>query len=57
VTETFDRLLSLGAEPLQPPTELSHGFVIGSVVDPFGNTIGLRFDPHFQDDPGRAGAA
>jgi predicted enzyme related to lactoylglutathione lyase len=47
VAAVFDRLLSLGAKPLQPPTELSRGFIISSVVDPFGNVLGLRFDPDF----------
>jgi hypothetical protein len=47
VTAAFNRLLSLGAKPLQPPTELSKGFMIASVIDPFGNVLGLRFDPHF----------
>jgi predicted enzyme related to lactoylglutathione lyase len=47
VAGAFDRLISLGAKPLQPPTELSRGFVIASVVDPFGNVLGLRFDPEF----------
>jgi predicted enzyme related to lactoylglutathione lyase len=47
VTAAFDRLLSLGAKPLQRPTELSKGFMIASVVDPFGNVLGLRFDPRF----------
>jgi predicted enzyme related to lactoylglutathione lyase len=56
VAATFDRLLSLGARPLQPPTELSRGFMIASVVDPFGNSLGLRFDPHFLEDVGSAGA-
>ena len=49
VATAFDRLLSLGAKSLQPPTELSEGFVIASVVDPFGNVLGLRFDPNFQN--------
>jgi predicted enzyme related to lactoylglutathione lyase len=48
VAATFDRLISSGAKPLQPPTELSRGFMIASVVDPFGNVLGLRFDPDFQ---------
>jgi predicted enzyme related to lactoylglutathione lyase len=52
VAEAFDRLLSLGAKPLQPPTELSRGFMIASVVDPFGNVLGLRFDPNFRQDLG-----
>jgi predicted enzyme related to lactoylglutathione lyase len=51
VADAFDRLTSMGAKPLQPPTELSRGFVIGSVVDPFGNVIGLRFDPSFERGP------
>jgi hypothetical protein len=24
--------------------------MIASMVDPFGNVLGLRFDPHFQQD-------
>jgi predicted enzyme related to lactoylglutathione lyase len=47
VAASFERLISMGAKPLQPPTELSRGFVIASVVDPFGNVLGLRFDPQF----------
>lgn len=39
-----------GATALQPPTELSGGFMIASVVDPFGNALGLRFDPNFLKD-------
>jgi predicted enzyme related to lactoylglutathione lyase len=46
-TGAFDRLISSGAKALQPPTELGQGFVIGSVIDPFGNVLGLRFDPQF----------
>src|SRR5918996_860032 len=53
VADAFDRLVSMGAKPLQRPTELSRGFVVASVTDPFGNVLGLRFDPNF----GSAGAA
>jgi predicted enzyme related to lactoylglutathione lyase len=53
VTVAFDRLLSMGAKPLQHPTELSKGFMIASVVDPFGNVLGLRFDPYFEGEPSR----
>jgi predicted enzyme related to lactoylglutathione lyase len=45
VSTAFDRTISLGAKALQPPTELSRGSMIASVVDPFGNILGLRFDP------------
>jgi predicted enzyme related to lactoylglutathione lyase len=54
VPAAFERLLSLGAKPLQPRAELSSGFMIASVVDPFGNVLGLRFDPQFQVDHGTA---
>jgi predicted enzyme related to lactoylglutathione lyase len=37
VPAAFDRLPCLGAKPLQPPTELSRGFMIASVMDPFGS--------------------
>jgi hypothetical protein len=50
VTAAFDRLLSLGAKQLQPSMELSRGFMIASVVDPFGNVLGLRFDPRFLEE-------
>jgi predicted enzyme related to lactoylglutathione lyase len=50
VTAAFERLLALGAKPLQRPTELSRGFMIASVVDPFGNVLGLRFDPQFPQE-------
>lgn len=56
VTAVFDRLISMGAKPLQSPTELNRGFMIASVVDPFGNVLGLRFDPHFLEELGSAGA-
>jgi len=50
VTAAFDRLLSLGAKQLQPSTELSRRFMIASVVDAFGNVLGLRFDPRFLEE-------
>jgi hypothetical protein len=46
----------MGATPLQPPTELNRWFVIASVLDPFGNVLGLRFDPQFREDQGSARA-
>ena len=41
------RLLELGATSLEAPTEVGGGILIASVVDPFGNTLGLIFNPHF----------
>jgi len=41
------RLLALGATNLEAPNEVGGGIVVGSVVDPFGNTLGLICNPHF----------
>jgi predicted enzyme related to lactoylglutathione lyase len=47
VAAAFRSIALRGAKQLQPPTELTSGFLIASVVDPFGNVLGLRLDPDF----------
>ncbi|MFJ9801485.1 VOC family protein [Streptomyces wuyuanensis] len=46
---TLDRLLSLGAAAHQAPTEHGEGFVTASVVDPFGNVLGIMYNRHYLD--------
>jgi predicted enzyme related to lactoylglutathione lyase len=41
------RLISLGAKELQGITPRGEGFVTASVVDPFGNVIGIMSNPHY----------
>jgi len=43
------RLLSMGAIEHQPVTERGHGFVTASVIDPFGNVLGIMINPHYLD--------
>ena len=43
----FEKLLSMGATEYQPPTDRSEGFVTASVVDPFGNILGIMHNPHY----------
>lgn len=48
IEKTYERLLSLGTKPHQPVT--SHGdtgFVAASVIDPFGNVLGIMYNPHY----------
>lgn len=45
----FERLLSLGATAHDEPTERGPGFVTASVVDPFGNVLGVMFNQHYLD--------
>jgi predicted enzyme related to lactoylglutathione lyase len=42
-----ERLISLGATLHDKPTERGPGFVTASVVDPFGNVLGLMFNEHY----------
>lgn len=51
---TLDRLLELGAtvnEPITPHGD--QGFATASVVDPFGNILGIMSNPHYLDILGR----
>ena len=47
IADTFARLLSLGAEELEPPVDRGHGFVTASVIDPFGNILAVMYNPHY----------
>jgi predicted enzyme related to lactoylglutathione lyase len=46
---TVERLLSMGAEEHHPITPRGEGFVTASVVDPFGNVLGVMSNPHYLD--------
>jgi len=50
---TLVRLISLGAKELQGITPRGEGFVTASVVDPFGNVIGIMTNPHYLEVLGR----
>ena len=43
------RLLDLGATPHLPVTTQGEGFVTASVVDPFGNVLGVMYNQHYLD--------
>lgn len=47
VHASFEGLVSLGATVHQEPTEHGPGFVTASVVDPFGNVLGVMYNQHY----------
>ena len=49
VQASFERLLALGATAHQEPVERGPGFVTASVIDPFGNLLGVMYDQHYLD--------
>lgn len=46
---TLDRLLSLGAKEHEPIRKQGEGFITASVVDPFGNILGIMYNQHYLD--------
>ena len=44
---TLARLLELGATLYQPVIDRGHGFRTACVVDPFGNLLGIMYNPHY----------
>ncbi|MGF6950243.1 catechol 2,3-dioxygenase-like lactoylglutathione lyase family enzyme [Neobacillus sp. B4I6] len=47
VTAIFKKLLSMGAKEYEAPTERGEGFITASVVDPFGNILGIMYNQHY----------
>ncbi|MEV6430543.1 VOC family protein [Nocardia sp. NPDC051463] len=45
----LDRLMELGAKEYQPVRTLTQGFAVASVVDPFGNVLGVMSNPHYME--------
>lgn len=44
---TFEKLLAMGAKEYEPIRERGKGFVTASVVDPFGNILGVMYNQHY----------
>lgn len=55
--DTLQRLLTLGATPYEPIIDRSGGqgsFVTASVVDPFGNVLGIMTNKHYVETLGQS---
>ena len=48
VEEQFKRLIETGATPVEPPTNVGGELVIATVMDPWGNSVGLIYNPDFK---------
>lgn len=44
---SYARLLALGAKEYEPPVERGAGFITASVLDPFGNILGIMYNPYY----------
>lgn len=43
----LERVKGMGATEYEPLTNREAGFITASVVDPFGNILGLMYNPHY----------
>ena len=50
---SFERLLSMGTTVHEKPVERGPGFVTASVVDPFGNILGVMYNQHYLEILGK----
>jgi len=50
VNEEFDRLIELGATANAPIIDVGGGIRLGSVKDPFGNILGIIYNPIFKQE-------
>lgn len=47
VARSYSELLNLGAEPHEKPTNVGGDIVVAAVKDPWGNLVGLIYNPTF----------
>lgn len=45
---SYDRLIEQGARPCEPPTDVGGGILVATVFDPWGNLLGIIYNPHFK---------
>jgi predicted enzyme related to lactoylglutathione lyase len=50
---TLEKLISLGAKPHEKVMKRGEGFVTASVVDPFGNVLGIMYNRHYLEVHGK----
>lgn len=48
ISKTYDRLLELGAKANDKPEDVGEGIMVGTVKDPWGNVLGIIYNPHFK---------
>jgi catechol 2,3-dioxygenase-like lactoylglutathione lyase family enzyme len=47
VPAALARLVSMGAQEHDAPHDRGEGFITASVIDPWGNILGLMYNPHY----------
>jgi predicted enzyme related to lactoylglutathione lyase len=50
IQEEYDRIIALGATPNEKPNNVGGEIMTATLKDPFGNIIGLIYNPYFKLD-------
>jgi len=48
VEAEYNRFIESGASVHEPPQEVGEGIIVATIKDPWGNIIGLIYNPHFK---------
>ena len=48
IQEEYDRFIALGAKEYEIPTNRGGELMTAAVIDPFGNIVGLIYNPYFE---------
>jgi predicted enzyme related to lactoylglutathione lyase len=46
VDDVLKRAVAMGATQLEAPQDRGQGFITATAVDPFGNILGIMYNPH-----------
>ena len=49
VDAVLAKAVGMGATQLEAPEDRGHGFITATAVDPFGNLLGIMYNPHYQE--------
>ncbi|MED1785137.1 VOC family protein [Brevibacillus fortis] len=47
IESVLEKLLSMGAKEYEPLIQRGAGFITASVLDPFGNVLGIMYNSHY----------
>ena len=47
VDAVLAKAVAMGATQLEAPEDRGHGFITATAVDPFGNLLGIMYNPHY----------
>jgi catechol 2,3-dioxygenase-like lactoylglutathione lyase family enzyme len=53
VSAAVERLVAMGAKEHDPLYDRGAGFITASVIDPWGNILGVMYNPHYLEVLGR----